>query len=198
MEHDRYWNHDTELGEGRFYRSRFTLRLKLHEARERYSRAGDPEIVPLTTTQGERTYFLAKLYLLIPDIRLTVSLYPYSTPADRGAVGEVSRSDWEGMKHEEVGSAQAWYYPPPDATLILWEALLLDRHRQADPTQDGNLATLWTGLERYLLACLPSVRLIATPYDDPAYEREQYQQFLAQMGYSPLTQAAWGKRLDTP
>jgi hypothetical protein len=64
----------------------------------------------------------------VPDIRLTVSLYPYPTPGDQGAVGEVTSSEWEGMKHEEIGSPQAWYYPT-DSILVLWEVDLHHRHR---------------------------------------------------------------------
>src|SRR5687768_14631132 len=105
---DDFWTHDHQIGEGVFYRNAHAIRLKLHMAAERFDQSGDPEIIPLEHKRGERLYFLAKPYILVPDIRVSVNVYPYPTPGDQGAIGEVASSDWAGMKHEEIGSAQAW------------------------------------------------------------------------------------------
>src|SRR3954453_5095054 len=108
---DDFWTHDPQIGEGVFYNQPHAIRLKLHQAAERFNHAGDPEIIPLKHRRGQRLYFLSKPYLLVPDLRLTIHRSPYPTPGDQGAIGEVSSSDWEGLKPEEVGSSQAWYYP---------------------------------------------------------------------------------------
>src|SRR4051794_24948412 len=90
---DDFWTHEHQLGEGDFYRQPHAIRLK-------------SEIIPLAHRRGERLYFLAKPYILVPNIRVSINLYPYSAPGDQGAIGEVAASDWEGMQHEEIGSSQ--------------------------------------------------------------------------------------------
>jgi hypothetical protein len=193
-EHDRFWNDDVEVGDGIFRHGASSIRLKLHQELERYSRAGGPEIVPIRQARGQRLYFLARPYILVPDIRLTLALYPYPTPSDRGAIGEVRSSDWRGMRHHEIGSAQAWYYPD-EATLIIWEVLLHRPYRQASPPADANLQVVWRGFERVLLERCGAVERIATPFDEPEYEREQWQAFLRAQGYRPLTGAAFSKEV---
>lgn len=193
---DDFWTHDHQIGEGVFYRQPQAIRLKLHQAAERFDHAGDPEIIPLQHHRGERLYFLAKPYILVPDVRVTMSLYPYPTPGDQGAIGEVASSDWEGMKHEEIGSSQAWYYPA-DQTLVLWEVDLHPRHHQEHPVGDPNLTAVWQGFERVLLEHCPDAKLLTTPVDDPNYERDAYQEFLRSQGYQPMAQAAFGKQIRT-
>ena len=112
------------------------------------------------------------------------------------AVGEVASSAWEGMKHEEIGSAQGWYYVP-DRTLVLWEVVLHRHHKQTKPVGDPILTTVWQGFERVLLEHSPGARLLATPFDDPNYETEDYQQFLRTQGYTPIVKAAYGKTLES-
>jgi hypothetical protein len=198
QEHDRFWNEDLAVGEGNFHGEASTLRLKLHYGWERYSRTAGPEIVPLSRPRGERLYFLARPYILVPDVRLTIALYPYPAPGDRGAIGEVRSSQWRGMRHLEIGSGQAWYYPN-EATLILWEVLLHRPYRQASPAADRNLQVIWTGFERALLERCAAVERVATPHDEPEYEREhereQWQAFLRAQGYRPLTRAAFAREV---
>lgn len=190
---DDYWTHDYQIGEGTFYRdSRHAIRLKLHRSTERYA-ADEDEIIPVQTKHGERLYFQAKPYILVPDFRVSVNLYPYPTPGDQGAVGEVASSEWEGMKHDELGTAQAWYYPA-DRILVLWEVDLHPRYHQAMAMGDGNLAAVWQGFERVLLEHCPDARLLATPFDDPNYERDDYQEFLRSQGYQPWAHAAFAKQ----
>src|SRR5215210_8772933 len=99
-EQDEYWTEDVAIGDGVFYQHAHTLRLKLHQSSERFDVSRDRELVPLAHPRGSRLYFLAKPYILLPDITLSINLYPYATPADQGAIGEVASSSWQGMKHE--------------------------------------------------------------------------------------------------
>ncbi len=191
---DDFWTHDHQLGEGVFYRQPHTIRLKLHRATERYSLSDDEEIIPVPTKRGERLYFLAKPYILVPDITVRIKVYPYQTESDQGAIGEVASSDWARRRHEELGSSQAWYYPQ-DRTLVLWEVDLNHRHRQPDPVGDPLLTTVWQGFERVLLEHCPDARTLVTPFDDPNYERDEYQAFLRSQGYGPIAPAAFGKEV---
>jgi hypothetical protein len=191
---DDFWTHDHQIGEAVFYRQPHTIRLKLHQAAERFDQVGDPEIIPLKHRRGERLYFLAKPYILVPDITVRINLYPHPTASDQGAIGEVADSSWEGMKHEEIGSSQAWYYPE-DQTLVLWEVDLHRHHRQPNPVGDPVLTAVWQGFERVLVEHCPGAKVLATPFDDPNYEREEYQAFLRSQGYEPIAQAAFGKEV---
>lgn len=134
---DPYWTADVELGDVPLRGESTTVCLRLRESDERFTRHG--ELVPLTQTTGTRRYIYARPYVLEPDIRLTVALSP--TPRPDGAIGRVSGVRWAGMRHREVGQAQAWYYPA-DALLVLWECYLYDA--AADPRRGaaGRLAWL--------------------------------------------------------
>ena len=81
--------------------------------------------------------------MLEPEITLTVGLS--STPREMGAVGEVVDATWKGMRHVEIGQAQAWSYPA-ERLLVLWECYLFDRWRLADPLQDRALPRSGTDL----------------------------------------------------
>src|SRR5712692_2343064 len=123
QQEDDYWNVDEAISEVTLWRDQhYSLRIKAHVADEIYRRHHDPEMIPLAHHQGVRTYVHGKPYVLLPDIRMTVGLYPQ--PGPTGAVGEVASSTWEGMRHEEIGQAQAWLYVE-DRTIVLWEAYLL-------------------------------------------------------------------------
>ena len=187
-----FWTDDTEIGQGHFWRDDYTIRLKAHVQSEHYR--GHQEIVPDLATEGERVYVIAKPYVLVPDVIVTVGLYPNPDPA--GAVGEVEDSDWVGMKHVEVGSAQAWAYPA-DATLILWECLLHESGASArQPSENQTWLAAWRGFERFLLDRLPGVRRVVTPAWDPGYDREVWHEFLRQLGYEELSPAAFGKTVS--
>ncbi len=188
-----YWNVDQAIGEVTLWRDqRYTLRMRAHVTDELYRQAAREEIIPLKHPRGVRTYVHAKPYVLVPDITLGVQLYP--TPEPAGAIGEVASSSWEGMRHEEVGTCQAWFYVE-DRTIVLWEAYMFDHYRAPDLAQDTNTHALWDGFEGFLTARFPSARLLVTTYDDPAYDTEQYQEFLTLRGYRRLNQVAFGKDL---
>jgi hypothetical protein len=185
---DPYWQDDVALGEGRFYRETFGIRARVHTAREEFRR--HHEIIPLSATTGERTYVHAKPYILVPDVTLTVSLYP--RPQAQGAIGEVADSDWTGMRHEEIGQAQAWFYPT-DRIIMLWECFLEERFRQEDPREDPATIAVWRGFERLLVERFPDGRQLVTPWED-IYERPVWQAFVESQGYEPFTPATFTKQ----
>ena len=143
-----YWTLDTSLFEGRFtYFSRdlqpVQVRGKIHVAQESYSlRPAERDIEPIQTLKGTRTYFHMKPFVLVPDIVLTIGLYP--TPSATGAIGEVLKSQERKHNEVEIGQAQAWYYPM-DRTIVLWECLLHHFVQERPLLEDSNMADLPTG-----------------------------------------------------
>jgi hypothetical protein len=199
-----YWTHDTSLctGSFRYFGSEPVLvRGKLHLADEPYRKSDvDLEIVPLAHKQGMSTYVNLRAYVLVPDITLTIDLYP--TPkqyADQSyTIGEVAgATERLKMKEQDIGDGQAWYYPA-DQTIVLWECGLYRHFAEAPIAQDPNMQDLWTGFEQFLTAQFPDAVQIATTYADPDYQTEQYQEFLTALGYSahPTAKAAWSKALQ--
>ena len=62
------------------------VRGKAHLSEEPYSHDSfDPEIVPITTRKGTRTYVMLHPYMLDPIMQLTILLSPYPQP--NGAMG---------------------------------------------------------------------------------------------------------------
>ncbi len=188
-ERDPYWQEDVALGEAPVYRQLHTIRARMHTATERFHR--HHELVPLSETTGERIYVHAKPYILVPDITLTVGLYRQPDP--HGAIGAVTSSAWEGMRHEDIGTCQGWFYPT-DRLVMLWEAFVEDRFRQEDPREDPAMLAVWQGFERFLLARFPTAQTLVTPYED-LYERPVWQAFVASQGYRPFTPATFVKDL---
>lgn len=189
-EHDPYWTDDVLLGDVPLPDGSSLVRLRLHQSEEVYHGRNIAELVPLSQSSGGRSYVHARPYVLEPEITLTVGLFP--TPRDTGAVGEVVDSAWEGMRHVEIGQAQAWYYPA-DRLLVLWECYLYDYWRAADPLRDAALAAVWDGFERRLRTHFPHAARIATPSWEDIYERPAWQAFLTQHGYAPATPGAFLK-----
>jgi hypothetical protein len=180
-----YYTQDRAIGEFRYSNEAHGLRLKLHRSDERI--VAHDEVVPLKVRTGTRTYFLAKPCLLLPQYYFNMATYPY--PREDGAIGEVTSVDQRGTHHQEIGNAQAWYYPG-DQQLVLWECYLDDRFRQDKPAEDPNLKTLWHGFERVLLDQLPKPERIVTTWED-IYAREDWQAFMQQQGYTPATPATF-------
>lgn len=190
-----YWNVDEQIAEVTLWRGEhYGLRLKAHVADEIYRhQAQSDEIIPLKHHSGVQTYVQAKPYVLVPDVTLTIGLHDRPDPS--GAIGEVTSSTWEGMRQEEVGHCQSWFYVE-DRTIILWEAFLLPHYRSGGLLQDANTYALWEGFEKFLTDRFPSAQQLVTTYADPEYEpTEQYQEFLRAMGYQQLNTAAFGKEV---
>jgi hypothetical protein len=82
------------------------VRGKAHLSEETYSHDSfDPEIVPITTRKGSRTYVMLHPYMLDPIMQLTVRLSPYPQPY--GAIGRVKESDLGGTRQTQIGNVQA-------------------------------------------------------------------------------------------
>ena len=186
-EHDDYWQHDLAIGEARFWRDEYTARMRAHQETESYR--GPIELIGRRSYAGERLYFHAKPYILLPDISLTVGLYDRSQSRN---IGEVTGSTWEGMRHQEIGQAQAWYYAG-EGLAVLWECYLEEAFRQEDPTADRALEVVWRGFERFLTEALPDIKWIITPSAEPIYPHN-WEGFLRRMGYSQLNKRAFEKR----
>jgi hypothetical protein len=143
-------------------------------------------IIRFATTLAAEPNGQSLAYILLPEFSVQIRLHD----RPRGdVVGETEGTDWEGMRHEVLGNAQAWYYPK-DQALVLWECFLEDRHRQADPTGDANLQTVWRGFERVLLARSPDATKLYTTWED-IYERPVWRRFLEQQGYRQVDKAAF-------
>jgi len=199
-----YWTHDTSLFTGNFRyfgKEPVLVRGKLHLADEPYRKSDtDLEIVPLTHKQGMSTYVNLRAYVLVPDITLTVEVYPETVrrivPDVIGEVAEVTEKP--KMKEQEIGDGQAWYYSK-DQTIVLWECSFFRHFTDSQPIhEDPNMTDLWQGFERFLTTQFPEATQIATTYSDPEYPTEQYQEFLTNLGYRahPTAQAAWSKALQ--
>ncbi len=187
-EFDNYWNSNTILGDGMIDGERSLIRLKLHRSDEQYYYK--QELFPLSSRTGERIYFHAKPYILIPDMTLTFA--PYATPAPDGSIGEVT-TDVTKLKPREIGNAQAWYYPAEKA-LVLWECFLEAPYRQKDPRADSLHTLVWQGFEHTLLNQLPEATRLYTTFE-PIYERPVFTQFLENQGYQPCGPVAFVKEL---
>lgn len=189
---EEYWQTDEAIGEARFPGEPTTIRLWVHTAVEAYGGRG--EIFPLRQPTGRRDYVQAQAYILEPDIRLAVGLYPQ--PAEQGAVGEVLSSQWESMRQWEIGACQGWYYPA-EKTAVLWEAFLFDGfNNQPDPRQDEALATLWDGFERLLLERFPEATRVVTPDWEDIYELALWQGFLRMRDYEYFNERAFLKEVN--
>ena len=189
-EQDPYWSDDVLGGDIPLPGGTTLGRLRLHQSEEVYHGRDIAELIPLSHPTGSRTYIHAKPYVLAPEITLTIGLF--TTPRETGAVGEVVESHWEGMRHVEIGQAQAWYYPA-DRLLVLRECYLFDRWRAADPVHDPALNGLWHGFEAELRCRFPAAERMATPSWEDIYERPAWQTFLSQQGYAPATTGAFFK-----
>jgi hypothetical protein len=179
---EQYYTLDTSLFDGRFryFGSELVqVRSKVHQSEEHYSlQKAETDMEPVQTLRGTRTYLHMKPFVLVPDIRLTVGLYP--TPTAEGAIGEVLETHERKHREVEIGQAQAWYYPR-DQIIILWECFLHEFVRDKPLLEDPNMRALWEHV---------------APFHDPLFETEEYHQFLSALGYQPVAKAAWGKPIE--
>jgi hypothetical protein len=183
-----YWQSVQRIGEAPIRGEPTGLWLRLHISDEPYY--GQRELVPLSRNRGNRTYIHAQPFILEPQLSLTMALDPAPTP--NGVIGTVIASEWEGMRHVQVGNAQGWAYPA-DRLLVVWEAFLWERHSQPDPRQDAALTVLWQGFEQLLCERFPAATRLVTPSWENIYEREAWQEFLRARGYAPFSQRAFMK-----
>ena len=180
-----------------YYRKPQKVHGRFHTSDERSFDARH-EIIPLTQRSGQRTYILMHPYVLEPNFHVTVRLHdkPKHYADQESPIGEVIRSEHTGFREVAVGSGQAWYYPA-DKTIVLWECFFDGRFHKHPFATDTNMKQLWQAFERYLVQKFPKVETLATPFNDPIAESiEEYQDFLKTLGYSPLAEAAYGKKVQ--
>jgi hypothetical protein len=149
--------------------------MKLHTALEQFR--GQEELIRLNHPVTNKTYVHARPYILEPQIILSVGMY--DKPTGEGAIGKVDATEWTGMRHKDIGNAQAWYYHQ-DQFLVLWECYLFDFARAEDPLSDKNLTTIWSGFEHHLRERFPDTQRIVTPSWEDIYERADWQAFMNQ------------------
>ena len=179
-----------------YYKKPQQVHGRVHTSDERYfdTRA---EIIPLTQRRGHRTYILMHPYVLEPKQTFTVGLYdkPKKYADQESPIGEVIGSNNEGNREVQVGSSQAWYYPA-DKTIVLWECFFDSRFHKHPLATDTNMQKLWQAFEGYVMQKFPNAETLATPFNDPIAESiEEYQAFLKTLGFSPLSKAAYGKKV---
>lgn len=193
---DPYWNHDVVIGDGLIQNKPYTIRMRIHTGLESYR--GKEELYPLEHRTGEMDYVMGKPYILYPSITITLSTYDAPTP--EGAIGEVVSSEWEGMRHEDIGHGQAWFYRQ-DRVLVLWECYLHDWVRQGHdtPADDETLKTVWQGFEGWLVERFHPERIV-TPSWEPIYEAQEgaWPEFLHYLGYQPFNKQAFLKEVERP
>ena len=197
---DDFWTERLTLFTAQFptyYQKSQQVHGRIHTSNESYF-DGSHEIIPLTNRHGQRTYVMMHLYMLEPKLTFTVGLYsnPKHYADQESAIGEtIGNPQVEGFREAQVGNAQVWYYPA-DKTIILWECFFDDRFRNHPLPEDANMQQLWQAFERYLVQKFPHASTLATPFNDPIAESiVEYQAFLKSLGYSPLSKAAYGKKV---
>ena len=178
------------LGEGVVQGHKSLIRLHLHQSEE--TAYHGESLFPIAVKRGDtKTYFHAKPYILIPRMTFTIGLTRPKVDSDE--IGRVIGSDVKQLQEQELGNAQAWYYPAEKA-LVLWECYLFEPYAKQDPRNDPLLAALWQGFEKLLLKELPNTTRIYTEYE-PIYENQVYKTFLAKQGYRPLEKGAFVKEV---
>ena len=200
LEVDTYWQETTSLFAGTFSYFRrngepqpVPVRAKIHKSIEEYFGIED-EIIPIKNPKGERVYFHIEPYVEEPNSVLTIGIPPNGY-ADTDAIGTVQESKTEGFRQTPIGKCQAWYYPA-DTTIVIWECFLDSAFRgKTPPAEDTNMTKLWQSIEKYFAGKFPRADRIVSPFDDPLFQREEYQAFLTSLGYEPVAKAAYGKVL---
>jgi hypothetical protein len=179
-----------------YYRKPQKVHGRFHTSDERYF-DGSREIIALSQRRGDRTYVMMHPYVHEPKLTFTIGLYskPKKYADQESPIGEVIGSKNDGYREVQTGNAQAWYYPA-DKTIVLWECFFEDRFRKQPLPEDANMQLLWQSFERYLVQKFPQALTLVTPFNDPIAESiEEYQAFLKTLGYSPLAEAAYGKKV---
>jgi hypothetical protein len=180
-----------------YYRKPQQVHGRFHTSEEKYE-ASRYEIIPISERKGIRNYVMMQPYVVEPKLTLTIGLYskPKHYADQESPIGEtIGTPQVEGFREAQVGSAQAWYYAA-DKTIVLWECFFDSRFHKHPFTADTNMQQLWQAFERYLVQKFPQASTVATPFNDPIAESiEEYQGFLKTLGYSPLADAAYGKKV---
>lgn len=194
---DEYWTEEGQLCTGTFRSYHDKPRpvwAQMHVSEGTYSfERKEQAITPVTHLRGTRTYVHAQVFTWEPNVFFTVGLL--SRLAPDGSIGQVVGTEQRGQRRQELGKAQAWYYPADDL-IMLWECFYNGFYRDAPLLEDANMAALWQGLEPWLAERFPEAQRIATIFRDPLFETSEYQTFLRRLGYALVAQAAFGKLIE--
>ena len=197
---DDFWTDRIQLFTTQFptyYTKPQTVWSRFHFSEETYSHRRH-EIIPLKAKEGTQTYVMMHPFVLEPILTLSVGLFQKQKHyADQeSAIGKtIGMPKQEGFREIQVGNAQAWYYHT-DKTIVLWECFFDGRFSTHPFSEDTNMQKLWQGFEHWLIKKFPQATTIATPFHDPIAESiEEYQSFLKTLGYSPIAEAAFGKKI---
>jgi hypothetical protein len=171
-----FWHLDEALGEIELQErpsgpDLYTVRLKARTASSPYR--AKSEFYPLQH-DGTEHEVAGKAYILVPDMTLTVGLFP--TPRRSGAIGTVTDSEWRGMRHHEIANVRGLYYQE-DRALAIWEA---DAWNRMDEFAH---AKLWQTFERWLVGRFPGARRMFTDDAEPGEDTERNREMLRSLGY---------------
>jgi hypothetical protein len=198
---DEFWTERLPFFTAQFptyYRTSQQVHGRFHTSNERFEVSLTKEIIPISEKRGTRTYVMMQPYVLEPKLTLTIGLYknPKHYADQESPIGEaIGGPQVQGFKESQVGHAQAWYYPT-DKIIVVWECFFDRGFRKHPFATDPNMQQLWQSFERYLVQKFLEASTVATPFNDPIAESiEEYQTFLKTLGYSPLAEGAFGKRI---
>jgi hypothetical protein len=172
-----FWHLDEELGELEL-RERpsgpdiYTVRLKAHTATGPYLANQQLYRLQHDGTQHELS---GKAYILVPDVTLTVGLFP--SPQSSGAIGTVTESAWQGMRHHDIANLRGLYYAE-DHAIGIWE---VDAWGRLDEFTHGRL---WQLFEAFLLHRFPQAQRMYSDDAGPGESTKRNRTFLATLGYS--------------
>ena len=170
---------------------------RFHTSEEQYSDSSQ-EIIPIKEKKGKRTYVMMQPFVLEPKLTFTFGLYknPKHYADQANVIGKtLGQPKHEGFKEVQIGNGQAWYYHK-DKTIVLWECFFDSRFHKHPFQEDMNMQNLWKGFEHWLIKQFPQATTLATPFNDPiAKSIDEYQSFLRKLGYSPIAEGAFGKKI---
>jgi len=178
-----FWHLDEALGELELKErpsgpDRYTVRLKARTGTSRYR--PQSEIYPLTHA-GTEHEISGRAYILVPDITLTVGLFP--TPQPSGAIGTVTSSEWQGMRHHDIASVRGLCFEQ-DRALAIWE---VDTWGRLDEVAHGRL---WHLFERFMSTRYPAATRIFADDAEPGDNTVRNRAFLGSLGYAPVAGTA--------
>jgi hypothetical protein len=183
-----FWSIDEELIELELQESpsgpqRYSVRLKAHTETSPYHPR--KTIYPLQQ-RGTQVEITGKAYILLPDVTVTVGLFDH--PAPSGAIGSVTDSNWQGMRHHEIAKARGLYYAQ-DWALALWEVNSFGR------LDDFTHKKLWIAFEAWLLERFPEAERIFTDDDEPGDDPVGNRIFLRSWGYTQVSQRIFAREV---
>jgi hypothetical protein len=199
---DDFWTVRTPLFTAQFptyYTKPQKVWGRFHTSEEQYFETAS-EIIPLEHRKGKKTYIMMHPYVPEPKLTLTIGLYkkPKQYADQEDIIGKtIGTPQHNGFREAQLGNAQAWYYHE-DKTIVLWECFFDGKFHKRPFSKDTNMQSLWKSFEHWLIKKFPKASILATPFNDPIAESiEEYQTFLKTLGYSPIAQAAFGKKLSS-